>query len=283
MKVAIVADSTCAPSGARIRDLGIQIVPINIMLRGKIYQDTIDLEPDKFYRLLPSLKELPTTSAPAPGRFQEIFSRLLCEGRPVICFTVTSSLSGTYNCALQAVQNLAGESDCGIAVVDTQSAGAAASLLVAEAARLALEGRGIEHILEQVSAMLPQCKLMAALDTLEYLKRSGRVNKLAALAGDFLQIKPVFYLHQGKAEAYARPRGKRQAMERILESFYRDVAGAKQIWVAVTHAGATEECGMLREAIEASRPGLEIDLVPFTVAMGSHTGPGVVGIGYTYI
>ena len=283
MKVSVVADSTCAPSAAQVKSLGIEIVPINIFLKGKNYRDMIDLEPEKLYRLLPALKELPSTAAPAAGRFQEVFFRLLSQGRRVICFTVTSSLSATYTCALQAVENLCAGGGNEIEIVDTQNAGAASSLLVVEAARLAAKGAAKDDILDQIKAMIPNCKLMGALDSLEYLEKSGRVGKLPALAGDFFRIKPVFCLHRGKAEAYARPRGKRQAVSKMLEAFYRDVEGARKIWVAVTHADAAGECSAMIREIQARLPGLAIDTVPFTVAMGSHTGPGVVGIGYTYL
>lgn len=283
MPVAIVADSICAPSRGLVNSLNIEIVPITIYLDGKTYLDMFELEPEQFYRLLPGLKEAPTTAAPPAGRYRECFARLLNDNKEVICFSVTSSLSTTCECARQGAESLTAEQGGKIEIVDTLNAGAASSLPVVEAARLARAGAPKEAILDRVNMMLPNLKLFGALDGLEHLKKSGRVGKLAALAGDFFRLKPVLYLHQGKAEAYARPRGKRQAIERMLEVFYRDTAGASRIWAAVTHAGTPEEARVMAGAIQARFPDLEIDLVPFTAAMGSHTGPGLVGIGYTYI
>lgn len=281
MSITIVADSTCAPSDGLVRSLGIAVIPISIFLDGKMYLDRIDLEPGDLYARLSSLKELPTTAAPPPGRFRDAFEQLLAEAGTVLCFTVTTNLSATYSSALQARQSMPPEARQRIEIVDTQTAGAAASTIVAEAGRLAEAGCSLDEIMSRADSMIPRCKLIGALDTLEYLKRSGRVKKISALAGDFFKIKPVFYLKQGKAEAFARPRGKRQALELMLQAFLDDVAGAKEIRAAVTHAGAPDESSQLALEINRHYPEINVDPVPFTVAMGCHTGPGVVGIGYT--
>jgi DegV family protein with EDD domain len=283
LKTAVVADSACAPSAGVLQSLEISIVPNSILLEGKMLRDGIDLEPEELYRRLPALENLPTTAAPPAERFFEVFTDLLQQANEIICFTVASSLSNTNASARQALSGFSTAEKQRIHLIDTQNAGAAAGVIVSEAARMAKTGCRNGEILKQAYRMIPNSKLIATLETLEYLKRSGRVNRLAALAGDYFNLKPVFYLNQGKVTPLARPRGKRQAFNFILDEFSRDTAGATRIWCTVTHANALEESRLLLQGVRSIRPEAVTDIVPFTVAMGVHTGPGLVGMGYTCI
>lgn len=283
MKVGIVADSACAPSSEDRAKLGIRLVPINIFMEGRIYQDIVELEPDALYSRLPSLKELPTTSAPSIAQFQQAYQDFIDKSMSVICFTVTSTLSGTYDVAVQARDGLDGESAGKVTIVDTRSAGAGGGVLVAEAARQAREGLSRETILQNLSPLLPNCTLVAMIDTLEYLEKSGRIGKVAYLAGDFFQLKPVIFLHEGVVHPLSRSRGKKRAMNQMLEKFNRDTGESEQVWVSAAHAGAPEDALELVERIKVSRPGIDISVVPFTPAMGIHAGPGLIGLGYTYL
>lgn len=282
MAVTVVADSICSPSSEKVKELGIKIVPINIHFGNKIYLDLLEIQPDDFYRRLPSAEELPTTSAPSMERFKVTYEKILDAGHSVFCLTVTSALSLTHNSMTQARDEFPDYLANKICIMDSEAAGASAGLMVIEAAKLARQGLSNEAIEVKIKELIPNCKLVVMFDTLEYIRKSGRVGKVAAVAGELFQVKPVIYLHRGKPQFFGRPRGKRQAIAMIMDQFVRDIAGAKDLRVAVTHANVEEEALALAEEVEAAYPGLEIDIVPFTPAMGAHAGPGVIGIGYTF-
>jgi DegV family protein with EDD domain len=281
--ITVVTDSICAPSVGKLNTLGIMLIPINLHIGGNVYLDIIEIQQNDFYRQLASARELPTTSAPSVERYRESFQKVLDEGRTVLCFTVTSALSNTYNSAVQAREKFPDKKAEKIHIIDTEAAGAAASLLVVEAAKMAQEGLPLEIIVSKIAALIPNTKLLVMIDTLDLLQKSGRVGKLAAMAGELFKVKPIIYLQRGSPQFSGRARGRRQALKMIVDEFIRDTTGANQLRLAVTHADAEEEGLALLRELEIILPGAEIDIVPFTPAMGAHTGPGVLGIGYTFI
>jgi DegV family protein with EDD domain len=281
MPVRIVADSTCSPSAEKVKTLGITIVPINIHFGNQVYKDFFELSPDEFYVKLAAASELPTTSAPSADRFYEAFKKILNGGDSVLCLTVTSGLSNTYNVALAARSRFSKEEAAQIHVFDTRAAGASASLLAVAAAELAAEDMGMEKIESHLAALVPNARLLVMFDTLKYIEKSGRVGKIAAVAGDLFNVKPVICMHAGTTSFFGRARGKAQAVKLILDEFKRDTAGARDVRVSATHANAAENLPPLVEGVRAVFPDIGIDTVPFTPAMGAHAGPGIIGIGYT--
>jgi len=280
MPVHIVADSTCSPSAERVNALGITIVPINIHFGDTVFKDFFELSPDEFYQKLAATPELPTTSAPSVDRFYEAFKKNL-DGGAVFCLTVTSNLSNTYNIALQARSCFSKEEAANIHVFDSQAAGASASLLVVQAAEFAAQGLGPEEIKKRLDALVPGAKLLVMFGTLKYIEKSGRVGKVAAVAGDLFNVKPVICMHMGTTDFFGRARGKAQAVKLILDEFKKDVADAHNVRVSVTHANAEADLPPLVAGVLSLFPQMEMDTVPFTPAMGAHAGPGIIGIGYT--
>lgn len=281
--VTVVTDSICSPPAGKVKKLDIKLVPINIHIGGRSYKDLVDLKPDHFYRLLASARELPTTAAPQAERFKAVFSRILARGGEVFCLTVASALSNTYNAAAQACREFEEETEARVCLFDTEAAGAAASLMVVKAATMAGAGSSLQEIKTALNALVPEARFIGVIDTLDYIQKSGRVSRLAALAGNLFQIKPIICLHRGKTEIMGRPRGKLQALDMIVEKFASDTENADLVFATVTHANAKAEGLALARDIEAVHPGLAVDIIPFSPAMGTHTGPGVVGIGYTFL
>jgi DegV family protein with EDD domain len=283
MPVQIVTDSTCAPSAKKAAALGITIVPINIHFGEKVYKDFFEIRPDEFYEKLACVSELPTTSAPSAERFYDAFKKILDAGDSVFCLTVTSNLSNVYNTALKARAQFPDDLSEKIHVFDTRAAGASASLLAVQAAQAAAAGLEIDGIQSRLAAFLPNTKLLVMFATLRYIEKSGRVGKVAAVAGDLFNIKPVICMHMGETNFFGRARGKPHAVKMILDEFKADIQGAEEIRVSATHANAAEDLPPLIAGVQTLLPDLKIDIVPFTPAMGAHAGPGIIGIGYTFL
>ncbi|MDW7740625.1 MAG: DegV family protein [Bacillota bacterium] len=282
MAVKVVTDSICAPSLQTAETLDITIVPINIHFGERIYQDLFEIEPERFYSELVSASELPTTSIPSVERYFNSFKEILNNGGSVFCLTVTSELSNSYNVALQASKELPEAEADRVLVFDSQSAGAAAGLLAIEAAKLGQQGLGLSEIKEKIECLVPNAKLVVMFDTLKYIEKSGRVGKVAAVAGDLFNVKPLIYINQGKTKFFGRARGKQQAVKLILDEFMKDTMEAKNIRVAATHANAEVGLAPIINRVKKIIADAEIEIVPFTPAMGAHAGPGIIGIAYIY-
>lgn len=281
MAVRIIADSIIAPPLDQADRWNVTVIPIHIHYGETVLLDLVDIDPERFYRELPNLDELPTTSAPGRDRFASVFRDTLAAGDDVLCLTVSAGMSNTYQRAIQAAGDLANGSDR-IRVLDTESAGAAGVLLVLEAARQAQTGDPLPVIAEWIGSLVPQAKLVAMLDTLIYIEKSGRVGKAAAVAGDLFRIKPLIFLHRGRPQFFGRARGKNQAFRMIVEEFDRDTRDSPHLRVLVTHSNAPIDAEILAREIGRIRPGIRPESVPLTPAMGAHAGPGVVGVGYLH-
>ncbi len=282
MAVRIVCDSVCAPSLEKAEKLGITIVPINIHFGKEVYKDLLGISPKDFYERLKIVKELPTTSAPSPERFKKVFKEILDQGDDCICLTMTGKLSLTHQTAKKAQADFKKEDAARIRVVDTMVAGAAASLLTVHAAEMAQEGRILSEIAQKIDELRSNTKLVVMFDTLTYIEKSGKVGKVAAVAGNLFRVKPLIVFQKSKPDFFGRARGQKQAVRMILEEFEKDAADKPFIRLAVTHANARENVQPFIDALKEKHPGIEADIVPFTSAMGSHAGPGVIGIGYIF-
>ena len=282
MAVKVVTDSICAPSLQTAETLDMTIVPINIHFGEKIYQDLFEIEPERFYRELVLAAELPTTSVPSVDRYLNAFKHILNNGDSIFCLTVTAELSNSYNVALQASKELSDELTDKILVFDSQSAGAAAGLMAVEAANLGRQGFELAEIKAKIDLLMPNAKLVVMFDTLKYIAKSGRVGKVAAVAGDLFNVKPLIYINQGKTTFFGRARGKQQAVKLILDEFIKDTKGRNNIRVAATHANAEGDLEPIMNGIRKIIPAADIEIVPFTPAMGAHAGPGIIGIAYIY-
>ncbi len=282
MAVRVVCDSVCAPSLEKAEKLGITIVPINIHFGKEVYKDLLGIPPQAFYERLPTVKELPTTSAPSPERFKEVFQKILDQGDDCICLTMTGKLSLTHQAAKKAQAEFKEEERARIRVVDTMVAGAAASLLTVHAAEMAREGSSLATITEAIETLRNTTKLVVMFDTLKYIEKSGKVGKVAAVAGNLFRVKPLIVFRESKPDFFGRARGQKQAVRMILEEFAKDTADKPFVRLAVTHANARENVQPFIDALKEKHPAIEADIVPFTSAMGSHAGPGVIGIGYIY-
>jgi DegV family protein with EDD domain len=278
--VAIVADSTISLPIDLVRDLDIHIVPLGLALSGETYQDGVDLQPGEFYDLLKQTHTTPTTSAPAPESFLQTFTRLAEVADSVICLTLSSNLSSTHQAA-EAASQTAKDTLPGfpIMVVDTHTAAAAEGLIVLEAARAAQQKATADQILELIRSLSLRVRLIGYLDTLYYLRKSGRIPLLASWMGTLLNIKPLLELANGGINLIERPRTKRRAIERLLSNIESHAKG-HPIHAIVVHAASPRDAEDLRILVQQHFTCHELHVTEFTPIIGAHIGPGLVGCAF---
>jgi len=276
-KIAIVTDSASNLPAEIVAQYGIAVVPIYLHWNGSIYRDGVDITPDMVYRRLRESQELPHTAAPSAGDFLQIYLQLSAEAEGIVSVHLPEQLSATIEAAHLAA-DLAAEV-VPVRVVDAGTAAMGAGFVALAAARAAARGGDLKEVAEAARAIRPKVMVYAALDTLEYLQRSGRIGRAAALAGSFLMIKPIVYLNDNTVDVLAKPRTRARALRVMLDAMAERV-DSRPVHVAVMHADAPLEANVLREAIEARFRCAEVLTSVFTPVMGVSVGPGVVGVAF---
>jgi len=282
MTVKVVIDSICSPSLNLVREHNIPIVPINIHVGEDIFEDVIDVDAQELYEKLEKDEVKITTSAPSYERFYQEFKMAIESYDHCLCMTVASSVSNTYSLAMKAREEFNEKDRDRIIIFDTNTAGPASSLLVMEAIKMAENQEDIDQILNVLNELRPNAKFSLILSTLKYVQRSGRIGKVASVAGDLFNIKPLVYLKNGEIKFFGRARGMNQGYKMMIEELKKDTEGKDMLRVAISHSNVEDEALKLKSMIEEVYPDLSIDISPLTLAIGLHVGPGVVSIGYTY-
>ena len=270
-QVAVVTDSAASLPSGIAEEMGITVVPIYLRFGDRAVPD--DEGSERFYERLRSATEGVSTAAPAPGDFLGAFEGAGSE--QVLCVTIASSVSGIHQSAVIA----AGEAAVQVEVVDSGNASMAQGFVVMEAARAAAAGGDLSTAVARAREVASRSRLIAAIETFEYLRRSGRVNRLVSYAGGMLNIKPVFRMQGGTIEAVARPRTRRRALDRLEEEARRDIAG-RPAHLAAVHADAEEDARALLDRLSDGLDVVESHVAGFTPALGAHMGPGTVGLAW---
>ncbi len=275
-QVAVVTDGAAAMPPELVEEYDIAVVPFQLMWEGETLRDGIDITPTQFYRRLRTAKSLPTTSQPLAGDFVRLYSELSKKAEAVVSIHVAKEFTGTYNTALLAAKQVA---TVPIEVIDSRTATMGQGFLVLEAARAARRGASLSEVVARVKSLIPKVHVLATLDTLEYLRRSGRVPTLKASLGSILNIKPVFHLYNGQARLYAQVRSKKRAVQIMVEAIPK-TAEKESLHIAVLHADAPGEAEELKAQIVSRFDPPEVYIAEFSPVMGSHTGPGLLGITF---
>ncbi len=280
-KVAIVTDTTACIPSEQVREYGIEVVPVDLIFQDRVYRDRIDITPAEFYKLLKEAEKLPTTSGSLPGPYLEAYKRASLKATYILCITLSSKLSAMYNSARLA-KELARDSlpNISIEVLDCGTAAAAQGLVVLAAARKAALGAEVAEVIDAAKEVMEKVRIYAALDTLYYLVRGGRVPKAAALVNSVLKIKPIFTIEDGEAHTVALPRTTKSALKQIVKLVARKVKRGEKLHVAVMHADSFDNAVKLREQISSRFELKELFITEFTPVMGVHTGPGLVGVAF---
>lgn len=275
MGVRIITDSTVdiAP-GMRER---IKAVPLTVRFGEKEFQDGVTITPEKFYEMLAAAEELPTTSQPTPVAFEDAFREAVEAGDEVVCITIASKLSGTYQSATIAAEEFPGK----VFVVDSRTAAIGAGVLAEYALQLAEQGMSGKKILEELIAARKKIRLYFMVDTLEYLKKGGRLNSAVAVVGGLLNIKPILQVSQeGEIGMLSTARGMKKAFSAMTELFGKEGGPDFNKPVLMGFTGVKDE--NLAKYREENREvwAADIDQTIIGAAIGVHVGPGAVAAAY---
>lgn len=272
MLTRIVTDSTCDLPADLVNSHGISVIPMYINFGEQGYQDGIEITRQEFYQRLPNSDPFPTTAAPGLDSFKAVYSRLAEEGADeILSIHVSASLSAVMDVARTAVSEF---SDIPVTAYDSDQLSLGTGFQVLEAARAAAKGMPKEDILALLDNLSSRTYVFAALDTLEYLKRSGRMNAFMANLGSILQVKPILTMHAGSPGA-ERVRTKEKSISRLIE-LVEELGPIEK--VALVHTNAQSEAADLWQKashlfVDQDMP-LSIDVTP---VLGAHLGPGAVG------
>jgi len=273
MTVKVVTDSTCDIPPQLMQDLGITAVPIYVVFGDKSYRDKLDIGDDEFYEKLVHGPVHPTTSIPTPKDFADVYNKLAQETDEIISIPITSKESGTYNAAVLAKELVTRK--CRIEVVDSLSMSMALGLLVAEAGRQAKAGASLDKVTELVRRTIPKVHLIFLLDTLKYVVRGGRLSKPYGIIGSALRVKPLLTLKEGDLSMVGVARTKAKAVERLYE-FAKGFPKVKEL--AVAYTTAHDEARAFTDRLKAAFPGVPVSLMRVGSSLGTHAGPGGMGV-----
>lgn len=277
-RVKVITDSTADIPTALIQELDIGVVPLKVHLGGTTYLDGVNLKPAEFYRLLREASELPTTSQPSPIDFVEAYREAAKQGdAEILSIHLSSALSGTYQSAFLAKSMV--ENEIKVTVLDSKKASYAIGMIVVEVARAAKAGKSVDECVALANRMIEEQQVLFLVDTLDYLHKGGRIGKAAALVGSLLNIKPILSLSdQGEVCPVEKVRGASKAENRVFELLRERVTPGKRVIASVVQAErkqkAEEWAAKLGEIYEVR----ELTITDVGPVIGSHTGPGVVGV-----
>ena len=271
MSVRIVTDSSADLPADEVARLGVEVVPLSIRFGTDEYTDGVDLSVDEFYDKLASSDDLPETAAPAPGAFEAAFRRQTEAGADaVVCIDLSSDLSATF----QSAQNAARATDLDVRVVDSRSITSGLGTQVTAAAEAAAGGASADEVVALVENLVGRTHVIGALDTLDNLKKGGRIGGAQALLGSLLSIKPLLDISTGEVAEAGKARTRRKALEWLRDQVF---AQPDVEHLCVSHGNATDLDDML--ALLAPRyPADAIRVGTIGPTIGTHGGPRVMGL-----
>jgi DegV family protein with EDD domain len=271
-KIKVVTDSAADIPSELAQRLDITVLPCYIIFGSEVYRDGVDLTPREFYDKLATSPILPTTSQPPLGLFVETYQNLLQKSDGIVSIHIASTLSGIFNAARVAADALSPDP---IVVIDSQQLSMGAGWQVVMAAKAAQEGHTLAEIVSRVQAIRPRARAAAMLDNLEHVKRSGRINRVTALMGTALRVKPLLQIVTGEVTASATVRTKGQALRRLAELI---AAQGAFIELCVAHADAAGTAQEVVERLSGVHPRERLLICQAGAAVTTHLGLGAVGI-----
>lgn len=276
--VSIIADSTCDLSRELLEKYKVRTVPLHILLGEEEYEDGVSLTPEEIYRWADANKTTPKTSAPSVSAVVDVFAPVLSEGKDIVCFSISESMSTSANIMRLAARQLKAENR--VHVIDSANLSTGIGLLVLEAAQMALEGKTAESIVDAVEKLKPLVRASFVVDTLTYLHRGGRCNGLEAMAGSMLRLHPKIVVTDGRMSSSKKYRGK---IDKVIMAYVQDMQQqllqARKKRVFITHSGCPEETiARVKAYLESLRYFEEILITRAGGVISSHCGPGTLGV-----
>jgi len=277
-KVAIVTDSTAYLPEDLVAAYQINVVPLVVIWGEETLRDNIDITPEAFYERLSTSKTMPSTSQATIQAFADVFERLLSEGYDILAVLISSGLSGTLDSAIRAKGMFP---DANIELVDSKFTSLPLAYMALAAARAAKHGATLVECKKIAETIRDHTQVYFAVDTLEFLHRGGRIGGAARFLGTALNLKPILQLVDGKIEALERVRTSKKSHDRLIELLKAAVFGFERInMIGVVSAAADTSAAKLLKKINKEFNAEEIMLAKISPVIGTHTGPGTVGVAY---
>ncbi|MDS1030846.1 DegV family protein [Bacillota bacterium LX-D] len=275
--VRILTDSSCELTPEQAEELGVTVIPLIVNIENVAYKDRIDITPEQFYELLTTQKALPTTAQITPRVFLEHFTNLVEAGEEVLALIFSSALSGTFQSAVVAKNML---TKGRVEVIDTKCASVGLGLVVTEAAKMAQTGADMETILAKVQTMCQRMEHIILVNTLDMLKKGGRISSTRALVGGMLNVKPILQIIEGAIVPLDNPRGWKKALSRMEEIFKARGGHITQRPVSIGHCANEEKAEELYQALQEQFLIEQISISKMGPVIGTHVGFGTIGLAF---
>ena len=273
MPVKIVTDSGADLPEELVKELGITVMPLYVRFGDEVYRDGVSISADEFYDRLTRDPVHPSTTQPTPQDFADVYQKLSADADGIVSIHISGKLSGTCNSALMARDMVKG--GCPIEVVDSETLTMSVGLIVIAAAQMAKAGESMDKIVEAVKQALPETRLLFLLDTLEYLKRGGRIGKAKALLGSILSVKPVLAVKEGELVPMVQVRNRAKGLDKLFD--YVKNAGEIQS-LAIVYNTTPDEAQDLAERLGSVFDREKIRMSRLGPGLGTHGGPGAIVI-----
>ncbi len=279
-RVAVITDSVACLTRELVEQYGIRIAPLTLYFDNKTYRDWVDITPDEAYEMFLEDPDAFKTSGSNPLEWMEACRAASRETDSVVCITLSSKLSVVYNSVLDIKKRLKDEiPKLSIEVVDSKTVTASEGFVALAAARAAEEGKSLPEVVKAAEEMRDRVALVAFMDTIRHIYRTGRIPKIAALAGSVLNIRPVLTVSGGVVRFMGAARSRERGIKRMLKTM-REKVGENPVHVAVMHAFAREEGEKLKERVASEFDCVELWLTGFSPVMGYATGTGTLGLAF---
>ncbi len=274
--IRIITDSLCDLTMARARELNIDILPLLVRFGEEEYRCGIELTNEQFYEKLATSPVSPTTAAVNPYEFEEIFERYLNAGDDVVAILFSRHMSATYQSAVIAAENIDSER---LHLIDCENGAMGQTLLIETAAAMRDEDMTADEIQERITALLPRTMTYIVIDTMEYLKRGGRISKSAALLGGLMKLHPVLQVVADGAKPVDKVKGKKSCNAWLINKL-KEEAPDTAYKLVIGHSNAPERADAFRDQIREAGITNEVFITCIGPVVGTHIGPNCLGIGY---
>ena len=276
-KVAIVTDSTSCLTPELISKYNIHVIPLLVNWDDQSLKDGIDITADQFYNRLSTSQSMPATSQPSAGEFVELYEEVAKTAESIVSIHISSDLSGTFQSATAAKDMV----EIPVELVDSRTAATPLGMMVIEAAKALEDGADAAGAAAAAKALVGKAIIYFVVDTLEFLHRGGRIGGASRLIGSILSLKPILTVQDGKVESHASVRTKKKAMKAVLETVNEKLGGKSPRYIGVIHSAAPAEASKLSALMADQFSGAEIIEADLTPVVGTHVGPGCVGLAYS--
>lgn len=279
-KIAIVTDSTAYIPEEISKEFKFQVAPLQLIWGEEQFRDGVDIQPVQFYEKLQNAEIMPSTSQATPGAFKEIYKELSAQGFEIFSIHISSKLSGTIDSAMQAKAMLDLKN---IEIFDSEKSGMALGFQVLSVARAAANGASLKECVKIAEKARENTGVLLTVKTLEFLHRGGRIGGAQAFLGTMLNLKPILEVRDGKIEPAGKARTMNKAVDKMIDILKERIGGKTPIRIAIQHGNAYEEAKNIEIKVLKALPKdeiAEIMIADVSPVIGTHTGPGVVGVSF---